>query len=83
MLHEFCTRLTAKIRRLGYAPHTADVLLMFVIRCMTLVCAVMEVLDVPQPALWESVSRMKNRAAGPFTHTLNPAAPLLQHPLPA
>ena len=83
MLHEFCTRLTAMIRHLGYAPHTADVLLLFLVRCVTLICAVMEVLDVPQPALWESVSRSKNTAAGPFAHTIPPAAPLLYHRLPA
>ena len=83
MLHEFCTRLTAKIRHLGYAPHTADVLLLFLIRCMTLICAVMDVLDVPKRALWEMSGRMKNRAAGPFAHTLNPAASLPQHRLPA
>lgn len=54
MPHEFCTRLTAKIRRLGYAQHRADCILMFLIRCMAIVCTVMDVLNVPERALWES-----------------------------
>lgn len=83
MLHEFCTWLTAKIRWLGYEPHRADVLLLFLIRCMTLVCAVMEVLNVPQPALWESVSRLKNPAAEPVAEKIAPAAYCIQHRLPA
>ncbi len=76
MRHEFCTRLTAMIRHLGYAPHRADCLVMFLVRCMTLVCAVMEVLVVPEDALWETCGRTKNRmtAAGPFAHIISPAA---------
>lgn len=82
MPHEFCTRLTAMIRHLGYAPHIADCLALFLIRCMTLVCAVMDVLDVPEEALWETCGRTKNRniAAGAFAHTLPPAALQLQRP---
>ncbi len=83
MLYEYCTQLTAMIRHLGYAPHTADVLLLFLVRCVTLIFAVMEVLNVPQPALWEPVSRSKSTAAGSFAHTTFPAAPLLHHRLPA
>lgn len=83
MLHEFCTRLAAEIRHLGYVSHRADVLLLFLVRCLTLIFAVMEVLEVPEPALWESVSRSKNTAAGPFAHTIPPAASLLYHRLPA
>lgn len=63
MTHEFCTLLTAKIRRLGYAPHYARCLLMFLVRCMSLVCAVMELLLVPERALWESGRPNKNPAA--------------------
>jgi hypothetical protein len=83
MLHEFCTLLTAEIRHLGYVSHRADVLLLFLVRCLTLIFAVMEVLDVPEPALWESVSRSKNTAAGPFAHTIPPAASPPHHRLPA
>lgn len=83
MLYEYCTRLAAEIRHLGYTSHRAAVLLLFLIRCMTLIFAVIEVLDVPESALWEPVRRMKNRAAGPFAHTLIPAASLLDHRLPA
>jgi hypothetical protein len=50
MLHEFCTRLAAEIRHLGYVSHRADVLLLFLVRCLTLIFAVMEVLEVPKPS---------------------------------
>lgn len=62
MAHEFCTRLSAKIRRLGYAPSRANVILMFLIRCMALVCAVMGVLFVPGRAAWESSGQQKDPA---------------------
>jgi len=81
MPHEFCTRLRAKIRRLGYAPHRADCILMFLVRSMTVVCAVMDVLNVPERALWEPGRRSKSPAAAPLTvfpaaygiHSLPPA----------
>ncbi len=66
MPHEFCTRLAAKIRKLGYAPHRADCILMFLVRSMTVVCAVMDVLNVPGRALWEPGRRSKSPAAAPL-----------------
>lgn len=66
MPHEFCTRLTAKIRKFGYTPHRADCILWFLVRSMTLVCAIMDVLSVPERALWESGRRSKSPAAAPL-----------------
>ena len=83
MLHEICTRLAAEIRHLGYVSHRADVLFLFLVRCLTLIFAVMEVLEVPKPALWESVSRSKSSPVGPASEIIAPAAPHLHHRLPA
>jgi len=66
MPHEFCTRLRAKIWQLGYARHTTEILLMFLVRCMTVVCALMDVLNVPERALWESRRRSGRCAAAPL-----------------
>ena len=78
MPHEFCTRLTAKIRRLGYAPHEAERLAAFLIASMMLVCAVMGVLRVPWLAAWELIDRPDTRAAEPFDVTVLPAASGIQ-----
>ena len=83
MPHNFCTRLTAKIRRLGYSPHTAEVLVQFLIRCMTLVDAVMDVLNVPETALWECIEGSANPAAEPFDVTVLPAAYSIHRQPPA
>ena len=74
MPHEFCTRLTAKIRRFGYAPHEAERLAAFLIAGMMLVCAVMGVLRVPGLAGWEWIDRLDICAAEPFDVTVLPAA---------
>jgi hypothetical protein len=78
MQHEFCTRLTAKIRRLGYARHEAERLAGFLVSSMTLVCAVMEVLSVPGLAVWEWIDRLAVCAAEPFDVTVLPAACSIQ-----
>lgn len=82
MPHEFCTRLTAKIRWLGYAPHEAERLAGFLISSMTLVCAVMEVLKVPNRALWELADGSGNPAAEPFDMIVLPAAYSIQRQPP-
>jgi hypothetical protein len=74
MPHEFCTRLTAKIRRLGYAPHEAERLATFLITSIMLVCAVMGVLRVPGLAGWEWIARPDTGAAEPFDVMALPAA---------
>jgi len=83
MPHEFCTRLTAKIRRLGYARHEAERLAGFLVSGMTLVCAVMEVLNVPGRALWEFTRGWDNPATEPFDVTVLPAAYSIQRQPPA
>jgi hypothetical protein len=83
MHHEFCTRLPAKIRRLGYAPHEAERLTGFLVSSMTLVCAVTEVLNVPGRALWELTRVMDNPAGEPFDVTVLPAAYSIHRQLPA
>jgi hypothetical protein len=72
MPHEFCTRLTAKISWFGYAPHEAERLAGFLVSSMTLVCAVMEVLNVPGWALWEQADGYDNPAVEPFDVTILP-----------
>ena len=74
MPREFCIRLTAKIRRLGYAPHEAEHLTAFLITRMVLVGAVMGVLRVPGLAVWEWIDRLDTSAAEPFDVTVLPAA---------
>jgi len=74
MPHEFCIRLTAKIRRLGYSRHEAERLVGFLVSSMTLVCAVMGVLKVPGLAVWEWIDRLDSCAAEPFDVTVLPAA---------
>ncbi|MFA5238005.1 MAG: hypothetical protein WC362_09150 [Methanoregula sp.] len=85
MSHDFCTRLMAKIRHLGYAPHDAGVLLWFLVRCMTAVCALMGVLNVPERALWDCTVTGNMHAAEPepVTHCILPAAPGIHHLSPA
>jgi hypothetical protein len=74
MPHEFCIRLTAKIRHLGYSRRYAERFVGFLVVSMALVCACMDVLAVPGPALWEWIGNRDTCAAEPFDVTVHPAA---------
>jgi hypothetical protein len=74
MPHEQLTLLTAKIRKLGYPPHEAERLAGFLVMSMALVCAFMDELAVPRPAVWEWTRQLDTCAAEPFDVTVLPAA---------
>jgi hypothetical protein len=78
MPHERFTLLTAKIRKLGYAPHEAERLAGFLVMSMALVCAFMDELAVPRPAAWEWNGHLDTFAAEPFNVTVLPAAYSIQ-----
>jgi hypothetical protein len=78
MPHEQLTLLTAKIRHLGYSRHEAERLVRFLVVSMMLVCACMDELAVPRPAVWEWIDRLDTGAAEPFDVTVLPAAYRIQ-----
>jgi hypothetical protein len=74
MPHEFCVRLTAKIRRLGYSRRYAGRFVGFLVVSMAIVCAGMGALSVPGPALWEWIEEEDPCAAEPIDVTVLPVA---------
>ena len=74
MPYEFCTRLTEKIRRLGYPRRHAERLARFLVLQMMLVGAVLCVLVVSAWTLWERITGLENQAAKPFEALTLPAA---------
>jgi len=74
MPYEFCPRLTAKIRRLGYPRRHAERLARFLVLQMMLVGAVLCVLVVSVWTLWERITGLENPAAEPFDVLTLPAA---------
>ena len=83
MPHNFWTLLTAKTRRLGYAPRRTDGLVRFVVTCMALMFAAMDIVAVPGLALWELTDSPGNTAAEPFDVTVLPAAYSIHRQPPA
>ena len=74
MSQELCFRLTARIRRLGYPLKQARHFVRFLVVCMMLVCAFMDMLNVPGQALWEWIEGSDTCAADPFDVMVLPAA---------
>jgi hypothetical protein len=83
MPYDFCTRLTAKIRRLGYPRRNAERLARFLIVQVMLIDGVLDVPgvsgvpdvpDVPARTLWERIYGLENPAAEPFDALTLPAA---------
>jgi hypothetical protein len=74
MTPELCFRLTARIRHLGYSLKQARHFVRFLVVCMMLVCAFMDMLQVPGEALWEGIEGSDSCAADPFDVTVLPAA---------
>jgi len=74
MPYEFCTRLTAKIRWLGYPRRHAERLARFLLLPVMLTGAVLCVLGVPARTLWERITLSENPAAEPFDVLTLPAA---------
>ena len=80
MPYDFCSRLTAKIRRLGYPRRNAKRLARFIVVQVMLIDVVLDapgvpdVPDVPARTLWERMYRLENPAAEPFDALILPAA---------
>ena len=74
MPYDFCTRLTAKIRRLGYPRRNAERLARFLVLQVMLIDVVLDLLDVPARTLWERIYGLENPAAEPFDELTLPAA---------
>ena len=74
MPRELCILLTRKIRNLGYPRRYAERVVRFLVAIVVLIYAVMDVLKVPVPAMWELTGRMDTCAAGSFRIMVLPAA---------
>jgi hypothetical protein len=77
MPYDFCTRFTAKIRRLGYPRRNAERLARFIVVQVMLIDGVLDVPgvpDVPARTLWERIYGLENPAAEPFNALTLPAA---------
>lgn len=80
MPYDFCTRLTAKTRRLGHPRRHAERFARFIVVQVMLIDVVLDapgmpdVLDVPDRTLWERIYGLENPAAVPFDAMTLPAA---------
>ena len=80
MPYDLCTRLTAKIRRLGHPRRYAERLARFIVVQMILidvfldVFGVLDVPGVPARTLWERITGLDNPAAEPFDVLRLPAS---------